>query len=414
MNNYNTFIYQIKGGLCNFSSKLSKSLGRVESKFISSVVYGVVKSDSPMLSEIGRALKENIKLKDTIDRLSKNLANIYKRLDVLWSNYHNEIKPKLNSESIMSFDFSDVIKPLGKKFEDLTLVADGSDEHKLKLGYWIAEATVLINDRVVSLYSQVFSTISKGFKSTNDIAFKILDKVYSSFGNIATMVMDRGFDDQKFFKYFVAKTWGFIIRASHINRIVYYDGSKIKLSVLKNEFKGKYSTTIFIKGKNHRVKCSFVKIKVPGIKEELTVIFVYFNKSTSMFITNLDVIGKNSCLDIVYTYYKRWRIEEYFKYKKQCFTFENFRVRDLERINSLNTLMTVALSAIELITRNKTNLLSFILKEANSIKDTVRFEYYRLARGLKSILDHTITGIACFFVTSNIIQLSLFENFAET
>ncbi len=311
MYNYNTFIYQIKEGLFNFFSKIGKLLGRVESKFISSMIYGIVKSASPMLSEIGRSLKEKIKLIDTVDRLSKNLAKIYKYLDIVWNNYHKEIKPKLKSNSLMSFDFSDVIKPLGKKFEDIVLVPDGSDEHKLKMGYWVAEATVLINDRVVSLYSTIFSTLSKGFKSTNDIAFKILDKIYTSFGNIRTFVMNRG----------------------------------------------------------------------------------------------------------IVSYYKKWRIEEYFKYKKQQFDFEKFRVRDLERINSLNTLMTLALSGLEIITRQKSKLLLFILEEAKPIKQTVYFELYRLAYGVKAILSHSITGITAFFSNlnpPNITQLSLFDYFAET
>ena len=320
---------------------------------------------------MGRALKEEIKIIDTVDRLSKNLTNIYKYLDTIWSNHHKLIKPKIKPGSIGAIDFSDVVKPQGKKFEDLCRVTDGSDEHKTKPGYWVAEAAVLINNRVVSLYSHIFSTVSKGFKSINTEMFNILDKVFKSFGNAITIVMDRGFDDQKYLKYFTEKFWGFIVRVSHEDRIVECNGVKTKLYKLADNFKGKYSATINIKGKQHRIKCSFAKINVCGVKQELTVVFVYFNKNTSMFITNTEVLGKSTCLRIVYSYYMRWRIEEYFKYKKSSFKFEKFMVRDLNRINSLNTLLSMALCAIELMTRHKSKLVTFALKEARVVKDMV-------------------------------------------
>lgn len=37
----------------------------------------------------------------------------------------------------------------------------------------------------------------------------------------------------------------------------------------------------------------------------------------------------------------RWRLEEYFRVKKQQFGFEDFRVRDLKAINNLSTLNTL-------------------------------------------------------------------------
>ena len=406
MRNYNKFIYQFKAFSVNFSSKIAKDLGRVETKFISSMIYGVIKSQSTKLSDIARALKESISLKDTVDRLSRNLENIYKFLPTIWNNHHDSLKPRIKAGTYIHLDPSDVIKEYGKKFEDLCRVADGSDDHKVKNGYWVIEITALVNDRVVSLYSSIFSTLTKGFLSVNDEIFKALDIIYKSFGNLTTIVIDRGFDDEKFFKYFAQKSWDFIIRVKHTNRIVSWNGTKIKIDELSSKFKGKYNIKIKLKGKFYDAKCSFAKILVPGITKELTVIFVYYDKSVSMFITNKDILGKGTCLNIVYQYYKRWRIEEFIRCKKEQFNFEDYRVRSLNKMNSLNVLLTLAISSLELLACNKTKLLNAILIEAKSIKSKVFFEYYRIAMGIKEILGHTVTGIATFFRSETSQQLA--------
>ena len=55
-----------------------------------------------------------------------------------------------------------------------------------------------------------------------------------------------------------------------------------------------------------------------------------------MLATNKAIKSKEDVVSIVRTYMSRWRIEEYFRFKKQHFGFENFRVRSLMSINNLN------------------------------------------------------------------------------
>lgn len=42
----------------------------------------------------------------------------------------------------------------------------------------------------------------------------------------------------------------------------------------------------------------------------------------------------------------RWRIEEYYRFKKQQFGFEDFRVQNLVSIRALNTLLTVLIGLL--------------------------------------------------------------------
>ena len=55
----------------------------------------------------------------------------------------------------------------------------------------------------------------------------------------------------------------------------------------------------------------------------------------------LDHLKQDYVIRIARTYFSRWRIEEYFRCKKQTYQFENFRVRRLEAINALNFYITL-------------------------------------------------------------------------
>lgn len=416
MNNYNKYSNQLKAFLVKFSLKITKSVGKVETKFVTDMIFGITKSNSILLSNIGRALNETIKLKDTVDRLSKNLERIHDKLELLWNDYYHTLS--LTEDTIINIDNSDIIKPMGEKFEDLNYVKDGSNEHKTEKGYYITEAVMLDNDRPISLYSKMFSTITKGFKSMNDETKKALEQIYKKFGSIGTCVMDRGYDSNIIMKYLLSKKWKFIIRGKE-NRNVIYKGKKINVKELGSTFKGKINIKLYLKGKREvNRKCSYAKVKIPSLNRYVNVVFVFFKNDTAIFYTNREIKCKKDLIYVVNSYYKRWRIEEYFKYKKQQFGFENIRVRSLNKINALNTLLTFAISCIESITRNSSNLLEFLYKISKSIKQNTYFDFYRITSGMFYLLSHCICGVKNLLSNHKrdpqISFFDLFSNFAET
>ena len=104
---------------------------------------------------------------------------------------------------------------------------------------------------------------------------------------------------------------------------------------------------------------------------------------------------------IARTYFSRWRIEEYFRCKKQTYQFENFRVRKLEAINALNFYITLAMAflAQEELSPETNALKVSIIQEADPIKEKVSFCYYRLAKGISGILSHAKEGIRLWYRT---------------
>ena len=83
MINYSRLGYEIKRDLTKFSTKISSGLKRPQEKFILQMLYGILAGNKLHLSEIARSLKENITLKKTIARLSRNLHGFDAR-KTLW------------------------------------------------------------------------------------------------------------------------------------------------------------------------------------------------------------------------------------------------------------------------------------------------------------------------------------------
>ena len=101
-----------------------------------------------------------------------------------------------------------------------------------------------------------------------------------------------------------------------------------------------------------------------------------------MLATNKEIKSKEDVIKVAKTYFSRWRIEEYFRCKKQMFHFENFRVRKLEAVNALNFYITLCMAFLaHLSMKPETNAVKVsIIQKADPVKEKVHFCYYRLAK----------------------------------
>lgn len=73
------------------------------------------------------------------------------------------------------------------------------------------------------------------------------------------------------------------------------------------------------------------------------------NAVVCVLTTNKEIKSKEDVIKVARTYFSRWKIEEYFRYKKQMFPFENFRVRKLRAIDALNFYITLCIAFLAMI-----------------------------------------------------------------
>ena len=402
MINYNRLAYELKRDISIFSNKISIGLKRPKMKFITQMIYGLLEGNKTHLSEIARSLKEPITLKKTIERLSRNLNNFDDGEKVM-DNYINLVKQNIKDDhSVIIIDNSDIAKPCSKKTESLTEVRDGSTGEIVK-GYQTIEAAVLTSNGKMPLpvYEKVFSAAEKGFISETHENIQCLKSLSSHFGNKCIRTLDRGFDANEYFRYFIKNKERFVIRLK-MNRNVIFNNKTQNVLDVANKYKGNYS--LKFKGQNKKkidCKISYIPVSLCEFpKEELTLIVVYgFGKIPMMLLTNLKSPEKKKIsLLVTKVYLMRWRIEEYFKFKKQQFDFEDIRVLSLKSIRNFNLIVTITVGYIGIMTSEKTDCIFFKeLKECSKrIYDIPKFIYYAIGYAIENILVKTKVGIQSF------------------
>ena len=399
MNNYTINTYEMKRDIVNFSKKICKGSSKPETKFITDMIYGISKSKNIYLSSISESLDENTKKAYTIDRLSDNLASDFN--ENIDKNYINLTMDSLGDNPVFIIDDSDIIKPLGKKFEDLGIVRDGSSKNKTyEKGYHHTEIIGLTknNRQPISVYSQIHSSNSKEYISANNETFKGLDTVIDILDerNITgVFVNDRGYDNNEIFKYYFRRNQKFIIRLKE-NRKVYKDHRWHKITVIRDSRKGKVKMKLLFQGEEKECYVSVLRVQITAEKKWINLILVYgLGETPMMLASNITIKSKEDLIKTVRCYIDRWKIEEYFKFKKQEYNFEDFRVRKLKSINNLNKMLTYTIGLIALLSEkiNKREFVNRIIKESKSLRDKVYLWFYQLARGIYNILKMAKIGI---------------------
>lgn len=158
---------KLKEQIINFSGKLSDGLPKVARRFVEESVYGIQTKQSVRLSEIARALNANVSLKETIERLSRQIF----RRDLWQKVTANLLKlaaPSVKEDTLLILDPSDITKPYAREMEYLATVYDGSEE-ALGDGYWTVNviACETGSSEVVPLYCRLHSQKAPDYVSEN-------------------------------------------------------------------------------------------------------------------------------------------------------------------------------------------------------------------------------------------------------
>lgn len=395
-----TDVYATKREIVNFAKNLTMEAKQVESKFIIQSIYGILKSGSIILKKVAVALNESIKLENTIDRLSQNLKRPFSKS--VTNRYVERMVNALGKEPIILVDDSDVIKPHGHAFEALGKVRDGSSkDNKIEKGYSVTEIVGLTaqQKQPVSLFSRIHSSREYGYKSTNEVLFQGLRYVIGCVKEKATFIFDRGYDMNALFNFMHKNKQHYIIRLTE-KRKVLWKGKWFKSTVLRDSRKGKIKTTLIFKegGKltKKAVYVSHLNVQITASREPIRLVLVYgLGEVPMMLATNRILKNKEDVIRVVWDYMSRWRVEEYFRFKKQHFGFEDFRVRSLVSINQLNQLLTYAIGLLGILAdKSKTSqLFHRLIHNAKALRRDIQFYYYQLAGGIVLTLAHARTGV---------------------
>ncbi|MDN6421793.1 MAG: transposase [Tetragenococcus koreensis] len=395
-----TDIYQVKRDFFQFSQKLAQGLAKPDQKFIFDMIFGMVKSQSPLLSDIARALEEDTRLLYTVKRLSRRGAD-FDDFHPLHQNYLQTIQPHLQEDMLVIVDNSDITKPFGEQFEALARVHDGSRDG-IEKGYISANIAIASprTKHPIPIYSHLFSAAEEYFDSTNVETYKGLNLVKHLFQEKPyTLVMDRGYDSNDMFTFMHKQDASFIVRLQD-KRYLKYQNKRIKVPELALRRKGKITFSSTIKGKKYALKVSHTPVELPCLpKVPLNMVVVYgYGQKPMKLLTNHPIKNKEDVLAIVKAYITRWRIEENFRVQKQEYHLEKVRTLHLNSLRLIHCFVSYLIGHHSLLLEKETCYVKQVLHRAKATfsDQKIRLKLYRFIRGLAEILRFDSTGIQAY------------------
>jgi hypothetical protein len=392
---------KIKSQITRFSHKISGDFKKPTRKWIVQMLYGIQASKDVKLSNIARSLNEQIPLIKTENRLSRNLG----RMDLterINKNLIAEGGKRIQKETVIALDLSDVDKPYAQKMEYLALVRDGSTGEAKSNGYWLIGVlgADVEGEDLIPLYGELYSQEARDFRSENRQILNAVDRVMEGVGQKGIWAMDRGGDRSRLFKGFLERKLRFVVRLVGDRDLILKDGGKKNSLKIAWGCHCPHQTEVRIEkegeSKKRGISVGHMGVKLPFDKQELFLVVVKgFGEKPMLLLTNVNVrsLGVMRILEI---YLTRWKCEESYRFIKQAYNLEDVRVLRYTALRNMMVLVQAAFYFVsaELGRKLKLNiLLKKIFEKAKRFFEIPEFRQYAVADGIYKILFSSQTGI---------------------
>lgn len=391
--NANKVARNLRTQIGRFSGDLSEGLCLPAQRFVCEMVYGIQAAESVLLTEIGRALEEDIALRKTEYRLSRNLQR-EELEDTVQTNLLRMAAPRVGKDTLLIIDPSDIAKKYAKKMEHLATVRDGS-EHDLAQGYWTLHIVgcELDSDSIVPLYQRLWSAEAPDFISENEEILRGIDAVAAHVEGRGLFVCDRGGDRINLFVPILDRGLRFLFRLVG-NRNLVCKGQTMLAEEAARTCPMLHAKTIVRlengKETSQTLQFGMRKVYLPERPEALNLLVIRgFGEEPLMLLTNEPLSRGFKCLwRMVRAYIKRWSIEETIRYTKTCYDLENVRVLNYKGLQNLMPLVLAAMFFAACVLDHHVRLrvmASYVERAAKRLFGIPNFKYYALADGLRAI-----------------------------
>lgn len=417
--NYSKLASKLRTKLSKFSGFVGENLDKTGRRFVNEAIYGIMYSQSVMLTEIGRSLESEVPLKKIEERFCRQLKK-----EGIWENIHQQVlcdsASYIKDDTLLVLDLSDLFKKYAEKMEYLAKVRDGSDGGTIVNGYWTVQVigAELGKHEVLPLYQELYSQEAPGFKSENTQIINAIDMVAEHTGHKGIWIIDRGGDRDVLYNHLLTRenTKRFVIRLVGHRNLLYRNSEELALK-LAYKCKMPYSETIIKeengKEKIYHISYGYIPVKLPGHDQQLYMLVVNgFGNKPMMLLTTEPLKRKRTVLYRLLGYYlKRWSIEETIRFVKQTYDLENIRVLNYTRLKNMMGLLLAVFYfiAVKLDTSQKLKIMAgHILKQAKRIFGIPDFKYYALGDGLSAVFKRS-PGKICIYKPPDmdIAQLTL-------
>jgi len=394
--NFSHLANKLRSKITRFSGILSQDLDKTARRFIQEAVYGIMASQSVLLTEIGRQLESQVSLKKIEERFCRQLKK-----PKLWSCIHDQVlsmaKSRVKEDTLLILDLSDLKKKYAEKMEHMATVRDGSDRGELVHGYWTNQiiAAEVGSDQITPLHFSLYSQAAPEFAGENNQILNAMDQVGEALDNKGIWVIDRGGDRDKLYQSLLRHKRDFIVRLVGSRDLIYQD-KKVRSLWLAFGCRSSYRRSFvrLKKGKEvqYNIRYGSVPVQLPDMDAPLNMVVVQgIGNKPMMLLTTLNIRpGEKDLWFIIQAYLRRWCIEETIRFIKQTYDLENIRVLKYARLQNMMALLLAVFFFVSVVldqTQKLTIMAGHILKNAKRVFGIPDFKYYALGDGLFNIFS---------------------------
>jgi hypothetical protein len=377
---------KVKKIVKNFTAKLRGTLTRPQGKFVMEMLMGILMTGSTNLTQISKSLKEKTKTKHTLKRLLR-MSNQETLLEIANEQSLDASVAKITDRTVLALDGGDLTHQYGEKFEKSSLVKDGSSE-EIRTGYPLNQISGYNerNRETFPILLDIYSTVEKGFKSANSKAIEIVNRLVDRIGSKGLWVVDRGYDGGIIMEHFLSLGLRFVVRMKK-NRNIIVKGMSVNIKKAAKKINRRVTYN-----RNGRFGSEKVILKLKGRDHKMTLISYKDkrNKDIMIFLTSGWIKSTKELRRRIRGYFKRWGVEESYRFEKQGFGIEKSTVRKYSRIKTLLGLSLMSWLVLIKI-KEDGRLKEAVLKEArmekDKLKDRPKFIYYRLLTGINEMFS---------------------------
>lgn len=341
---------KLKGEIITFCENISDGLTKPERKALIQMIFGIIEKGSCHVNEICRSTDQDIRLKKLVERVIRHISKDDFGI-LIQKNYLDKIKKRIKKDTIISVDYTALVKKYAKKQDNLCKVRDGRT-NSIKTGFWQIEVCAVDIERkqYLPLYSKLHSQEQESFKSENSETFATIEFLKESFGDKGVYVFDRGFDRNVIFAKLLELESEFIVRLKSNRHLLFgKKGQKKSAENVANSVRCQVRELVKLRKKDKtqvfELDYGSRKVRLPNCPEvELNLVVIKGKRGDvkAMFLTSLECASRKNLNKVVKSYFARWAVEEIIRFRKQEFDLENIRLRSWTRLQNMTTLVLLA------------------------------------------------------------------------
>jgi|GEM_PF-828849 hypothetical protein len=276
------------------------------------ILVGLLRDNTPILNHLNTS--GSVRVSKQAERYRRHLENI-DITEVVEERILRTL-PKVEEDTVISYDLGDIAKPHSKKMEGMSGIFDGS-KRRPGVGYVLHGVCIHNQPVIMELHDA-------DAKFLPQVRKEVIARVSKKVGTNGIWVYDRQNDDKKLFRSHVRRKQRFVIRLKKNRKLRHVESGMVQY------------TADFLPG--------IYDVRVLGQRYKYILVVYKHHKHNDPIRVLVRGVDVETAEDITNAYLVRWDIENLYKQMKEKFQLEKIRLLSWKKLKNLLALIQLATS----------------------------------------------------------------------